>query len=210
MAKGIRSKVMRRLRTVRRNHYWEIEGKQKLQDISAKLQDPTYDFKQDGSLKANAFLEPSNPNAIFPQHAKPHILDFRAHKMAGSGFTSIGNFRKMMSATAKKSKYDSVVRTPSDIERDDLQAEMEEQMQMEARAKAADDSDEVDADQLKKKKAYNVDDITKDLEKQMKISKKKGTQQNDNFEMDLGTKTIKKGEKISALRKKRKAVRSRS
>ena len=208
MAKGIRSKVMRRLRTVRRQHYWEIEGKQKLEDLSAKLQDPTYDFRQDGSLKSNAFLEPSNPNAIFPQHAKPHILDFRSHKMAGSGFTSIGNFRKMMSATAKKSKYDSVVRTPSEIERDDLQAEMEEQMRMEAEAKAADDSDEVDAEKLKKKKAYNVDDITMDLDKQMKITKKK--KGDKNVEMETGTKTIKKGEKIQALRKKRKFVKSRS
>ena len=178
MAKGIRSKVMRRLRTVRRQHYWEIEGKQKLEDLSAKLQDPTYDFKQDGSLKANAFLEPSNPNAIFPQHAKPHILDFRSHKMAGSGFTSIGNFRKMMSVTAKKSKYDAVVRIPSEIERDEMQAEMEEQMRMEAEAKAADDSDEVDAEKLKKKKAYNVDDITMDLDKQMKITKKKKGEKN--------------------------------
>jgi len=208
MAKGIRSKVMRRLRTVRRQHYWEIEGKQKLEDLSAKLQDPTYDFRQDGSLKSNAFLEPSNPNAIFPQHAKPHILDFRSHKMAGSGFTSIGNFRKMMSATAKKSKYDSVVRTPSEIERDELQAEMEEQMRMEAEAKAADDSDEVDAEKLKKKKAYNVDDITMDLDKQMKITKKK--KGDKNVEMETGTKTIKKGEKIQALRKKRKFVKSRS
>ena len=208
MAKGLRSKVMRRLRTVRRQHYWEIEGKQKLEDLSAKLQDPTYDFTKDGSLKPNAFLEPHNPNAIFPQHAKPHILDFRSHKMAGSGFTSIGNFRKMLSATAKRSKYDSVVRTPSEIERDEIQAEMEEQMRMEAQAKAADDSDEVDLDKLKKKKAYNVDDITMDLDKQMKITKKKKGAQN--VAMEPATKTIKKGEKIQALRKKRKGVKSRS
>ena len=134
--------------------------------------------------------------------------------MAGSGFSSIGNFRKMMSATAKKSKYESVVRTPSDIERDDLQAEMEEQMRMEAEAEAkeADDSDDVDAEKLKKRKNYNVDDITKDLDNQMKISKKKGASKQNagDFEMDLGKKTIKKGEKIGALRKKRKMVRSRS
>ena len=82
------------------------------------------------------------------------------------------------SATAKKSKYDSVVRTPSEIERDEIQAEMEEQMRMEAEAKAADDSDEVDAEKLKKKKAYNVDDITMDLDKQMKITKKKKGEKN--------------------------------
>jgi hypothetical protein len=84
------------------------------------LHDPTYDLKKDVELKPNAFLEPNNPKAIFPQHAKPHILDFRSHKIAGSGFASIGNFRKILSATAKKSKYDSRVKTPSEIERDEL------------------------------------------------------------------------------------------
>jgi hypothetical protein len=49
---------------------------------------------------------------------------------------------------------------------------------MEAEAKAADDSDEVDAEKLKKKKAYNVDDITMDLDKQMKITKKKKGEKN--------------------------------
>ena len=66
MAKGIRSKYKRRVRTVRRDHYWEIEGKQKLQTVSNKLHDPTYDFKQDGALPPNAFVEPNNPAAVFP------------------------------------------------------------------------------------------------------------------------------------------------
>ena len=30
MAKGLRSKVKRRIRTVRREHYYEVEGKYKL------------------------------------------------------------------------------------------------------------------------------------------------------------------------------------
>lgn len=211
MAKGLRSKVKRRLRTVRRQHYWEIEGKQKLEDLSNKLQDPTYDFTKDGSLAPNAFLEPHNPNAIFPQHAKPHILDFRSHKIAGSGFTSVGNFRKMMSATAKRSKYDSVVRTASEIERDELEAEMEEQMKMESQAKEQEDSEEIDVGALKKKKAkYTVDDITMDLDKQMKIGKKSKREKMLEDAIEVGTKTIKKGEKIKELRQKRKHVKSRS
>jgi hypothetical protein len=91
-----------------------------LQDLSAKLHDPTYDFKKDGSLPVNAYIEPNNPNAVFPQHAKPHILDFRSHKIAGSGFASVGNFRKMHSATAKRSKYDSRVQTASEIAQEEL------------------------------------------------------------------------------------------
>ena len=116
-----------------------------------------------------------------------------------------------MSATAKQSKYNSVIRTPSQIDRDDLQAEMEEQVRMEAEAEAKaaeDDSDEIDAEKLKKKKAYNVDDITMDLDKQLKINKKK--KGDKNVEMETGTKAIVKGSRLLALRKKRKFVKSRS
>lgn len=84
-------------------------------------------------------------------------------------------------------------------------------MRMEAEADAKeqdDDSDEVDIGQLKKKSKYNVDDITMGLDKQMKLSKK--SKQNENIEMDLGTKKIVKGSKMSALRQKRKFVKSRS
>ena len=83
----------------------EIQGNEDLKNISNRLHDPTYDFAKDGSLPPNAFIEPENPNAIFPQHAKPRILDFRHHKMAASGFTSIGNFRKMFSSRAKQSQF---------------------------------------------------------------------------------------------------------
>jgi hypothetical protein len=83
-------------------------------------------------------------------------------------------------------------------------------MQMEAQAKAQDDSEEVDVDQIKKKTKYSVDDITMGLDKQMKLSKKKKGAVAVDMQMDLGTKTIKKNEKISALRDKRKKVKSRS
>ena len=66
MAKGLRSKYARRVRSVRKQHYWEIEGKQKLEDLSSKLQNPTYDITGDCALPVNAFVEPNNPNAVFP------------------------------------------------------------------------------------------------------------------------------------------------
>ena len=71
-------------------------------------------------LPKNAFLHPNDPSAIFPQYAKPDLLDFRSHKMIGGGLTSANNFRKMYSANAKKSKYTPVVRLPEEIEADDL------------------------------------------------------------------------------------------
>ena len=47
MAKGLRSKAKRRLRTIRRDHQWEIRGKQDLQKVASKLHDPYYDMKTD-------------------------------------------------------------------------------------------------------------------------------------------------------------------
>ena len=120
MAKSLRSKVKRRMRSVKRQHYWEIEGKHKLQALSDKLHDPTYDMKNDG-LPPNAFVEPNNPNAVFPQHAKPHILDFRSHKMAAAGFASRRTFRKMLSDKTIKSKYAAVVKTTEDAALDKIQ-----------------------------------------------------------------------------------------
>jgi hypothetical protein len=63
----------------------------------------------------NAFVEPNNPEAVFPQIAKPNIMDFRSHRMALGGFTAVNNFRKIHSENAKKSKYESVVKTSEQL-----------------------------------------------------------------------------------------------
>jgi hypothetical protein len=47
MAKGLRSKVKRRLRTARREHFMELQGKKDLQKVSQNLQNPCYDLKKD-------------------------------------------------------------------------------------------------------------------------------------------------------------------
>ena len=111
MAKGLRSKYARRVRSVRRAHYYEVEGRSKLEQLSRNLHDPTYDITKDIVMPVNAFVEPSDPNAVFPQHAKPHIIDFRAHKIAQSGFASRFNFRKTMSNRAKGARFETVVTT---------------------------------------------------------------------------------------------------
>lgn len=171
--------------------------------------DPTYDFTKDGSLPVNAFVEPNNPEAVFPQHAKPHILDFRSHKMAASGFASVGNFRKIMSNRTKKSKYQTIVKTPEELEAEKIEKEMMAQMEEERKQQEMSDEDEVDISKMKRAN-YTVDDITDGLSKQMKISKKKKASSSTDAEM---TKTIKKtqpGEKIAALKKKSKNKRNRS
>ena len=131
MAKGQRSKYKRRIKSVRRQHYMEIQGNQLLQDISNKLHDPLYDIVADHGLPVNAFIEPNDPNAIFPQYPKPNILDFRSHKMAGDGFASIGNFRKSMSTNSKKSKYETIVKTPEMLIAEQIEKEMQEQREKE-------------------------------------------------------------------------------
>ncbi len=66
MAKSVRSKVRRRLRNCRAEHYYQTVGQYKLNAISARLQDPTYDLKREYALPKNAYLHPNNPNAVFP------------------------------------------------------------------------------------------------------------------------------------------------
>lgn len=72
MAKGLRSKVKRRLRTARREHFQEIQGKQDQQKIASRLHNPHYDLRSDCNkniyfhilpyfivmVKPNAFVEP--------------------------------------------------------------------------------------------------------------------------------------------------------
>lgn len=116
MAKGLRSKVKKRMRTAKRQHYWEVEGKYKLQEISRRLCDPTYQPKPE---PPNAFLDPTNPEAVFPQHQKPHIIDFRAHKMAMSGLASRHVFRKHISSNSIKSPYKTVVKLKEDLDREE-------------------------------------------------------------------------------------------
>ena len=144
MAKGLRSKYARRVRATRRAHYWEVEGKSKLEELSRNLHNPTYDMKQDVALPSNAYIEPENPNAVFPQHAKPHIIDFRDWKMAQSGFASRFNFRKNMSNRAtRKTKYETTLRSNEEIEADRIAKEM-----MEAEINGKEDGEDMSEDEI--------------------------------------------------------------
>ena len=119
-----------------------------------------YDFRRDVEMPANAFLEPNNPNAVFPQNAKPRIVDMRAHKMAGMGFTSIGNFRKKMSDRSKKTKYETIVKTPEELEQEANEPEVVEEVS----------DEEIDA-----AKMYTVDDCAMDFEKSLRVTKRDPT-----------------------------------
>ena len=63
------------------------------------------------TLPANAFLEPENPLAVFPQVKKPEIIDFRCHKISGGAQAAKNTFRKHLSKGYKPSKYATIVET---------------------------------------------------------------------------------------------------
>lgn len=201
MAKGLRSKYARRIRSVRRAHYWEVEGKEKLETLSRKLHDPTYDLVEDIGPVPNAFVEPNNPNAVFPQVRKPHIIDFRDHKMAGSGFASRFTFRKNVNARRSQKKYEHTVTTREEL---DVQMKLAAEMKVEMSMKEEAESDE-EEDINDLKRASTIEEITAAMDKKMKISKQKG-----GFNADAVTKVMLKGDKQKALKLKHKNKRSRS
>ena len=62
---------------------------------------------------------------MFPQYSKPHIIDFRDHKMALSGFASRGVFRKHLSDRTKKSKYATIAKTRAQLDAEEEQKKQE-------------------------------------------------------------------------------------
>ena len=76
-------------------------------------------------MPPNAYVDPTNPDAVFPQHSKPHIIDFRAHKMAMSGLASRHVFRKHLSANSKKSPFQTIIKLKADLEREEEEKKKE-------------------------------------------------------------------------------------
>ena len=66
MAKSIRSKYKKRLRSAKAQHLYQIKGKAQLERLNARLNDPNYQMQGEHALPPNAYLEPNNPLAVFP------------------------------------------------------------------------------------------------------------------------------------------------
>jgi len=168
MAKGARSKMKKRLRSARGQHFYEIKGKQQLEVLSQKLHDPMYCMKADKALPPNAYLEPNNPLAVFPQTPKPQILDFRTHKMQYGGRTAVNTFRKINSKNAKVSKYTAIVKTTA-------MAEAEEKAKRDAEENVMEEDNQHKEEEpvvATSSKVTTVDDLTA-MTEAMTIGKKK-------------------------------------
>lgn len=111
MAKGLRSKYKKRLRTARATHLYETKGITALAKQSAKLHDNNYSMAADHALPPNAFLHPTNPFAVFPQTRKPEYCDFRINRMKHGGLVAVGTFRKINNPNVKHSKYATITKT---------------------------------------------------------------------------------------------------
>ena len=160
MAKSLRSKVKKRMRAARGKHLWEVRGKQQLERIVSKLNDPNYDHKKDLCLPPNAFVDPSNPEAVFPQHSKPDIIDFRSNNIAEGAGTVVGAFRQ----NRRKSKYATIVKLPEQLEAEEREAQFE-------REQAAKQID-VDSSEQEEEEPMGVDELA-NLASKMTIDKKR-------------------------------------
>ena len=118
MAKVLRSKYKKRLRAARASQIYELKGKHQLAIQSAKLYDNNYSMAADHAPKPNAFVHPNNPSAVFPQIKKPDILDLRISRIKNGGLAAGGVFRKHLSATAKQSKFPTIVKTTEMLQKE--------------------------------------------------------------------------------------------
>ena len=66
MGKSVRSKVKRKWRTLKREHVYELTGRQDLEDVSQKLHCSLNGDKYRTATSKNAFKHPKDPEAVFP------------------------------------------------------------------------------------------------------------------------------------------------
>ena len=119
-------------------------------------------------MPKNAFLEPKNPNAVFPQTAKPVILDFRTHRMANGGLVAVGASRKHVQKNAKQPRYPTISKLAHEIEAEEAAAAEEARLQAE--------EEEMIDEVVPEKKPVSIDQLTAAMDQQMRIAKKsKGT-----------------------------------
>ena len=184
MAKGARNKYKKRMRSAKAAHLFAVRGKDVLQRLNGRLNDPNYQMQSEYTLPPNAYLEPDNPLAVFPQVKKPQILDFRNDRIANGAIAAIGVNRKMLSKNTKKSKYSSVVKTAEMLEQEaNGEAEMvieEEPQIVQASTKTTKEdmmelamlTEKMSLEKKQRKRKAKGDDIDMEDDKAPKVSSK--------------------------------------
>eukprot|EP00921_Rhytidocystis_pertsovi_P017917 GHVQ01028140.1.p1 GENE.GHVQ01028140.1~~GHVQ01028140.1.p1 ORF type:complete len:119 (-),score=10.94 GHVQ01028140.1:222-578(-) len=94
MAKGLRCKTKRRYRSVKRQRVLETVVTDRINKSNDKLLKVQQGIDISEIKKPNAFLNPDDPEAVFPQHGVVRPMDFRAENLPLSGFVGSGSRRK--------------------------------------------------------------------------------------------------------------------
>ena len=84
-----------------------------------------------GALKTNAFLNPNDPNAVFPKRQKEDHIDFRSSAIANSGLTVRFTSRKNHYNQGNLSQYAAIVKTREELDAERAAEKVKAQKDME-------------------------------------------------------------------------------
>ena len=90
-----------------------------------------------GTLKPNAFLEPDNPGAVFPQRKPENNIDFRSHAIDNSGLCGRHTNRSDIPGNRKKKpKYGTVsVKTKDELVQEEEEQELQKELEVKQKIK---------------------------------------------------------------------------
>ncbi|CAD8182388.1 unnamed protein product [Paramecium pentaurelia] len=94
MAKSQRSKVMRRWRSLKREHLQNVKVNQDLHELNQKLEATIQNRFQRPTQPKNKFLHPDDPTAQIPKFKPQPIIDFRSQSLPYSATQFVGARRK--------------------------------------------------------------------------------------------------------------------
>eukprot|EP00371_Babesia_bovis_P001223 XP_001609870.1 hypothetical protein [Babesia bovis T2Bo] len=120
MAKGIRAKSLRRYRTAKRHVINELVELPLVKEANRKVRLLQCGIDITPEIKPNKFLEPDNPDAVFPQRVVKPAIDLRSEALPYSGMLCVYmtlylglagmyNRRKFSPEEIRESQYLSVV-----------------------------------------------------------------------------------------------------
>lgn len=123
-----------------------------------------------GSLKPNAFLEPNNPTAIFPQRKKENNIDFRSTAIVNSGMTVRFTSRKNVPGSTKEhSKYQAFVKTREELDAEEAMAAINAQQEEKKRV----DADLTESHKILEKMAISEKPKVKEVDMELDSKQKK-------------------------------------
>ncbi|CAK83021.1 unnamed protein product (macronuclear) [Paramecium tetraurelia] len=117
MAKSQRSKVMRRWRSLKREHLQNVKVNSDLHDLNQKLEATIQNRFQRPIQPKNKFLHPSDPTAQIPKFKPQPIVDFRSQSLPYTATQFVGARRKPVQEIVFKPEPD----VEEEIEMDDQQ-----------------------------------------------------------------------------------------